>query len=208
MRVPGARSRHTSDVTSNPYARAGGAQQSQHSLIAGWLRACPGRALSFAVSTRSLRAKGLAMSDCGHTTTITGRQDEPSGTCRERRDARGGWLSRLWRIMKWRPGWFHRGGPRVERHARESAVGSASVTTHSVGSATDRACVTSARERMLSAREESDRAAAEYRAVVSQVVTHWRRSGISQRCAAERLGLSEGALRQLLRPPGQPRRPS
>lgn len=177
--MPGARSRRTSDVTSNPYARAGGAQQPHHSLFVGWLRACPGRALSFAVSARSHRAKRLAMSDCDYTTTITGRQNEPIGTQEERRETLGGRLFKLCRNLRWRPRWFRRGSPRVERHVRGSAVGSACAKSHSMLTA-GCACVSSARERMQSAREESDRAAAEYRAVVSRVVAQWRRGGLSQ----------------------------
>lgn len=69
--------------------------------------------------------------------------------------------------------------------------------------------VTEARTRMQAARLEADRAAADYRAVVAQAVDHWkRRDGLSIRRAALRLGLSEGALRDLLRPPGRARRAS
>lgn len=63
-----------------------------------------------------------------------------------------------------------------------------------------------ARARMREARTEADVAAAHYRAAIAQVVQEWQHDGISIRKAAVRLEVSEGALRDLLRPPGQARR--
>ena len=65
-----------------------------------------------------------------------------------------------------------------------------------------------ARARMRKARTEADLAAAHYRAAIAEVVHEWQHNGISIRKAAVRLEVSEGALRDLLRPPGQARRSS
>lgn len=67
--------------------------------------------------------------------------------------------------------------------------------------------VRSARYEMEIARQAADRASAVYREAVGRAVVSWKSSeGLSQRASAARLGISEGALRDLLRPSGQPRR--
>jgi len=59
---------------------------------------------------------------------------------------------------------------------------------------------------MIAARVAADHAAAEYRAAVRKAVEQWRAEGSSIRKSADRLGITEGALRDLLRPDGQSRR--
>jgi hypothetical protein len=59
---------------------------------------------------------------------------------------------------------------------------------------------------MIAARVAADQAAAQYRASVRSAVEQWREEGSSVRKCAERLGITEGALRDLLRPDGQSRR--
>jgi len=65
-----------------------------------------------------------------------------------------------------------------------------------------------ARARMNAARASLELAALEYRQQVAAVVARWRAEGVSLRKSAERLGISDGALRDLLRPPGASRRGS
>lgn len=65
-----------------------------------------------------------------------------------------------------------------------------------------------ARARMNAARASLELAALEYRQQVATVVGQWRAEGVSLRKAADRLGISDGALRDLLRPPGASRRGS
>lgn len=60
---------------------------------------------------------------------------------------------------------------------------------------------------MLSAREAADDAAALYRRTVQEAVTQWKANGLSTRACAARIGITEGALRDLLRPAGVSRRP-
>lgn len=55
---------------------------------------------------------------------------------------------------------------------------------------------------MQAAREEAFVAAAEYRAAVRDAVSQWRAEGTSLRQCASRIGVTEGALRDLLRPEG------
>jgi len=65
-----------------------------------------------------------------------------------------------------------------------------------------------ARAGMNAARVHADVAAASYREAVRDAVTAWRqREKLSLRKCADRLGITEGALRDLLRPPGAARRP-
>jgi DNA-directed RNA polymerase specialized sigma24 family protein len=63
-----------------------------------------------------------------------------------------------------------------------------------------------ARASMNSARVAADNAAAAYRSQVRTAVTAWKSDGLSLRKSAERLGITEGALRDLLRPDGLSRR--
>lgn len=66
--------------------------------------------------------------------------------------------------------------------------------------------VRDAKIKMLAARQDSEEAAAEYRRAVSKAVELWRIAGVSGRECARRLGITEGSLRDLLRPVGTPRR--
>jgi len=59
---------------------------------------------------------------------------------------------------------------------------------------------------MIASRATADQAAAAYRARVRSAVEQWRAEGSSIRKCAERLGITEGALRDLLRPDGESRR--
>ncbi len=63
-----------------------------------------------------------------------------------------------------------------------------------------------ARASMHSARVAADQAAASYRASVRSAVQAWKSEGLSLRKSADRLGITEGALRDLLRPDGLSRR--
>lgn len=63
-----------------------------------------------------------------------------------------------------------------------------------------------ARASMIASRATADQAAAAYRSRVRSAVSQWRAEGSSIRKCAERLGITEGALRDLLRPEGQSRR--
>lgn len=63
-----------------------------------------------------------------------------------------------------------------------------------------------ARTKMNLARVSSDRAAAEYRQTVRRVVETWRSNGVPLRRCAERMSITEGALRELLRAEGVSRR--
>lgn len=63
-----------------------------------------------------------------------------------------------------------------------------------------------ARASMNAARVAADNAAASYRSSVRSAVTAWKADGLSLRKSAERLGITEGALRDLLRPDGVTRR--
>lgn len=69
-----------------------------------------------------------------------------------------------------------------------------------------RLSVSSARASMIAKRIAADAAASEYRAAVRAAVEHYKASGLSLRKSADRIGISEGALRDLLRPEGSPRR--
>lgn len=65
------------------------------------------------------------------------------------------------------------------------------------------------RARMETARAQLELAALEYRRAVAAAVEKWRRDeSLSLRKSAARLGISDGALRDLLRPPGSSRRGS
>jgi len=66
--------------------------------------------------------------------------------------------------------------------------------------------VKQAKIEMLAARQDAEQAAAAYRRTVAQAVEQWRAAGVSGRECARRLGITEGALRDLLRPVGTPRR--
>lgn len=66
--------------------------------------------------------------------------------------------------------------------------------------------VEKARIEMLKYRKVSDDAAKYYRAVVKSSVEVWRSEGLSYRKCADRINLSEGALKDLLRPDTQARR--
>jgi hypothetical protein len=59
---------------------------------------------------------------------------------------------------------------------------------------------------MHSARAASEQAAANYRHTVRIAVTQWQKQGLSLRKSADKLGITEGALRELLRPEGKSRR--
>jgi hypothetical protein len=63
-----------------------------------------------------------------------------------------------------------------------------------------------ARASMNAARVVADQAAATYRSRVRDAVTAWKLDGLSLRKSADRLGITEGALRDLLRPDGLSRR--
>jgi hypothetical protein len=63
-----------------------------------------------------------------------------------------------------------------------------------------------AKQRALEARELAEAAAANYRREVRSAVAEWKTAGLSVRKCAERLGITEGALRDLLRPDGVSRR--
>ena len=63
-----------------------------------------------------------------------------------------------------------------------------------------------ARSQMSAARVIADQAAAKYRAEVRKAFESWKTEGLSLRKSAERLGITEGALRDLLRPEGVSRR--
>jgi DNA-directed RNA polymerase specialized sigma24 family protein len=66
--------------------------------------------------------------------------------------------------------------------------------------------VAAAKQRELESRKIAENAAAEYRREVSAAVAEWRHEGLSVRKCAERMGITEGALRDLLRPAGTARR--
>lgn len=61
---------------------------------------------------------------------------------------------------------------------------------------------------MNAARAQLELAALDYRREVARAVEAWRREGVSLRKCADRLGISDGALRDLLRPAGTSRRGS
>ena len=63
-----------------------------------------------------------------------------------------------------------------------------------------------ARTKMFTARVTADQAAANYRAEVRKAYDAWSAQGTSLRKSAEKLGITEGALRDLLRPEGVSRR--
>lgn len=65
-----------------------------------------------------------------------------------------------------------------------------------------------AKQRAIEARDLADKAAADYRVELRETVSTWRYNGLSLRKCADKLGISEGALRDLLRPEGMPRRRS
>ena len=65
--------------------------------------------------------------------------------------------------------------------------------------------IAAARQRELEARALAEQAARDYRRTVARVIAEWKAQGISKRRAAQRIGISEGALRDLLRPEGQTR---
>lgn len=66
--------------------------------------------------------------------------------------------------------------------------------------------VQDAKRRWLAARQAADECAALYRKTVREAVASWQAGGMSLRACGDRLGLSEGALRDLLRAPGTTRR--
>jgi len=64
-----------------------------------------------------------------------------------------------------------------------------------------------ARSKMLASRKEADKAAKEYRKVIREVTAYLiKTEKISQREVSRRLGISEGALRALLRKSGKSRK--
>jgi hypothetical protein len=63
-----------------------------------------------------------------------------------------------------------------------------------------------ARTQMITARINADQAAASYRAEIRKAVEIWKRENNSLRKCAEKLNITEGALRDLLRPEGTSRR--
>ncbi len=65
--------------------------------------------------------------------------------------------------------------------------------------------VKQARIDMLAARQTAEECAAAYRKTVSEAVEYWRANGVSLRECARRIGITEGALRDLLRPGGSSR---
>jgi DNA-directed RNA polymerase specialized sigma24 family protein len=66
--------------------------------------------------------------------------------------------------------------------------------------------IAAAKQREVEARRAADDAAADYRREVRSAVAAWRLDGLSIRKCADRIGISEGALRDLLRPEGASRR--
>ena len=56
------------------------------------------------------------------------------------------------------------------------------------------------------ARLEADKKASEYRNKVREIISQWRATGKSIKQCATLIGITEGSLRELLRPEGQPRR--
>lgn len=66
--------------------------------------------------------------------------------------------------------------------------------------------VAAAKQREKETRQIAENAAAEYRREVASAVAEWRHEGLSVRKCAARIGITEGALRDLLRPAGTPRR--
>lgn len=66
--------------------------------------------------------------------------------------------------------------------------------------------VAAAKQREIESRKIAENAAAEYRREVAAAVAEWRHEGLSIRKCADRIGITEGALRDLLRPAGTPRR--
>jgi len=66
--------------------------------------------------------------------------------------------------------------------------------------------IAAAKQRELEARQIADRASLEYRREVAAAVAEWKREGLSVRKCAARIGITEGALRDLLRPEGVGRR--
>lgn len=66
--------------------------------------------------------------------------------------------------------------------------------------------VKAARQRAIEARAAAESAAADYRREVADAVAAWKAEGLSIRKCAARIGITEGALRDLLRPAGASRR--
>jgi len=66
--------------------------------------------------------------------------------------------------------------------------------------------VEEARTSMLKSRKASDDAAKYYRSTVKNTVEVWRSEGLSYRKCADRINLSAGSLKDLLRPDTQSRR--
>lgn len=63
-----------------------------------------------------------------------------------------------------------------------------------------------ARAKMQSSRTALELAALDYRRTVRDAVKLWQGNGLSLRKCADHIGITEGALRELLRPDGKPRR--
>ena len=66
--------------------------------------------------------------------------------------------------------------------------------------------VITAKQHMINQRKLSDEAALKYRESIHLAVQVWRAEGVSLRKCAERLGITLGALNDLLRPLTQARR--
>lgn len=185
--------------------RAGGAQFPCTCEVSSWYACVPG-ARTFAGGEHSLAlSEGSRMRPCARTSRQRSKKEEEQQPCPGRvveRSGRQVWLSLGRRIRLWIRGLRVLSvgnvlGGRARRRHKPTADSSLEQR------------VADARSRMIVARLEADRAAAEYRAVVAEAVAHWRlQDGLSARRAALRLGLSEGALRDLLRPPGRARRAS
>lgn len=65
--------------------------------------------------------------------------------------------------------------------------------------------IAAARQREVEARALAEQAARDYRRTVARIVAEWKTQGLSKRRAAQRIGITESALRDLLRPEGQTR---
>lgn len=187
-----------------PHVRAGGAHPPCTDEAWSWYACVPG-ARTFAGGEHPLAlSEGSNMCPPSRTSPQENREEKQGPSPGELVGHSGHqfWLSLGRRIALWirglraLPVWNVHGG-RARRRQKPNTDSSYEQR------------VADARSRMRVARLEADRTAAEYRAIVAEAVTHWKlHDGLSTRRAALRLGLSEGALRDLLRPPGRARRAS
>jgi hypothetical protein len=80
------------------------------------------------------------------------------------------------------------------------------ITNNTMDNDIHKEIVITARSHMINKRIAADVAASEYRAAIRSAVNYYKSNGLSLRKAADNIGISEGALRDLLRPEGMPRR--